>query len=191
MRVLVATGNAGKVREMAAALSSLDVVSTSDFSEITPPTVVEDGSTYFENALKKAVAFHRVYQVPVLADDSGVEVDALGGRPGLHSARYGGPDLTWPERCRRLLNEVGPTANRGVRFRCVLCFFDGELPRFFQGTVEGELLTQMRGEGGFGYDPVFFCPELGKSFAEATTEEKQRVSHRGRAIAAFKASLSA
>ncbi len=189
--LLIATGNAGKLAEFRRGLSSrFHCLSLRDprFAAIACPHVEEDGATYFENALKKAMAYYRAYQTPVLADDSGLEVVGLGGGPGVLSARFGGESLPWPQRWGLLIESLRsrPEGDWAALFRCVLCYYDGNsVPRFFQGKVTGKIVAQPSGGEGFGYDPIFLCSALGKTFGDASDEEKERVSHRGAAIVAF------
>lgn len=185
LRLLLATGNPGKVAEFAEALPGVTFLSTADVSlGAFPP---EAGSSYDENALIKASFAAAGSGLPALADDSGIEVDALGGEPGIHSARFGG-DVSDGERIALLLRRLRdvPDGQRGARFVCslVLALPDGNV-HVFRGETRGSLLHGPRGRGGFGYDPVFFSPELGRSFSEAGVAEKRRVSHRGRAIRRF------
>jgi XTP/dITP diphosphohydrolase len=195
-RVLVATSNAGKLRDLAGAAAPYGITITSmpHFSSL--PQVVEDGTTFEENARKKAEAYSLA--VPgelVLADDSGLEIDALGGAPGVHSARYASGDPHSAE-CNtedeannaRVLRELKgiPEQKRTARFVCVLVVArDGQTLRTFRGTAEGILLDAPRGKNGFGYDPMFYFPQIGKTFAELSAEEKARYSHRGAAFRAF------
>jgi len=188
MRFLVATANPGKIREFSAALVSegievfgLDILD--DRSE-----VEETGATFEENARIKAEGYSLRTDMPVLADDSGLEVDALGGEPGVLSARYGGPGLDDEGRNRLVLDGLrGVEAERRTaRFRCVLALAcTGRTIATFEGVIEGRLLEAPSGENGFGYDPLFFHPKSGCTTAELTTAQKQKVSHRGHAIAAF------
>jgi len=154
-----------------------------DFPGVVLPP--EGETSYADNALGKARAVAAATGELALADDSGIEVDALSGRPSVLSARYGGAGLTDPERCRVMLEEMAgvPAERRGVRFRCliaIVCPREGR-ETTMEGVVEGVLLEAPRGAGGFGYDPIFFYPPLGKSFAEVSAAEKNRVSHRARA----------
>jgi XTP/dITP diphosphohydrolase len=187
-RLLVATLNPGKVREISAALAptGIEVCGLDSLEE--RPDIEETGTTFEENARLKAEGYSRRTELPVLADDSGLEVDALGGAPGVHSARYGGSRVPDEERNRKLLaalEDVEPE-RRTARFRCVLALArKGRTLATFEGVIEGRLLSAPRGHNGFGYDPLFFHPESGCTTAELTTEEKQHVSHRGQAIAAF------
>ena len=134
------------------------------------------------------MAYYAAYRTPVLADDSGLEVDGLDGAPGVFSARFGGESLAWPQRWELMTSRLrgkDPAAWR-ARFRCVLCFYDGvQVPRFFQATSEGCIVPEPKGQKGFGYDPIFHSDDLDKTFAEASAEEKDRVSHRGRAVERF------
>jgi len=187
-RLLVATSNPGKVREFAAALEGegFEVVGLEHLDD--PPEVEETGATFEANARLKAEAYSRLTDLPVVADDSGLEVDALDGAPGIRSARYGGPGLDDQGRNRKLLEALGetPPERRTARFRCVLALArSGRTIATFEGTIEGRILDAPRGANGFGYDPLFFHPESGCTTAELTTEAKQRVSHRGTAIAAL------
>lgn len=153
----------------------------------------EDGATYAENALLKARAAARTTGALSLGDDSGLEVDALGGRPGLQSARYGGPGLDDAGRCARLLEALAgvPAAGRTARFRCVIALVDpAGAERVVEGVAEGRILDAPRGAGGFGYDPLFYYPPLARTFAELSNAEKARVSHRGRALAAARRLLT-
>ena len=154
-----------------------------DFPGVVLPP--EGETSYADNALGKARAVAAATGELALADDSGIEVDALSGRPGVLSARYGGAALTDPDRCRVILEEMAgvPAECRGARFRCliaIVCPREGR-ETTMEGVVEGVLLEAPRGAGGFGYDPIFFYPPLGKSFAEISAEEKNRVSHRAQA----------
>lgn len=154
------------------------------------PEVVEDGDTYLANARKKAEAIARFTNGPALADDSGLEVDALGGRPGVLSARYGGPGLDDAGRTARLLEELGDTTDRRARFRCVLVLVDGDDSVWAEGTVEGTIAREPRGDGGFGYDPVFVADVFdGRTLAEVAPEEKNEISHRAVALRALLAKL--
>lgn len=191
LEVLIATSNPHKVKELSSIVldqrpqwrDKLRLVAPAEISAFAPPEVVEDGATYAENAFKKAAAFRDVFQRPVLADDSGIEVEALGGKPGLHSARFGG-ELSSAARNSLLIEKLAAVSRPWrARFRCVLCFWDvaGE-PQYFEGVADGEILPSAQGVEGFGYDPVFFSFDLKKSFSQASDREKNRVSHRGRAV---------
>ena len=183
--LVVATGNPGKIREFAAFLgpAGFEVSSLSALAD--GPPVEETGSTFEANARLKAEAYSRRTPHLVLADDSGLEVDALGGAPGVLSARYGGAELTDPERCTRVLQALAdtPDAMRTARFRCVLALArEGRTLATCDGVVEGTILRAPRGGNGFGYDPIFFHAPSGRAFGELSREEKQAVSHRGAAL---------
>lgn len=200
-RILIATSNAGKLRDFAGAASAhgVEVAPVPDFSSL--PSVVEDGLTFADNARKKAEAYSRhVTGEIVVADDSGLEVDALQGAPGVHSARYAAPDLLNQQphevgantddnaNNARLLRELEavPSEKRGGRFVCVLAAArDGATLATFRGEAEGIILRAPRGTHGFGYDPLFYFPQIEKTFAELTAEEKSRYSHRGAAFRQF------
>lgn len=182
LKLLLASSNRGKLEEFREALPEVRLFSTDDFDLGTFPP--EAGTTYDENALIKA-GFATVQSgLPALADDSGLEVDAMDGAPGIHSARFGG-DVPDGERMALVLERLRDRTGeaRGAAFRCslVLALPAGEV-RVFPGETRGLILEGPRGRDGFGYDPIFWSPELGKSFAEATRAEKRLVSHRGRAI---------
>lgn len=183
--LLIATTNLGKLHEFHGLLSDIFTITSLDKKA---PKVIEDGKTYQANAEKKAKEYFRHYQVPILTDDSGLEVDALGGRPGVDSAIFGGEKLEWPERWNHLYQELAkqPLKDWTARFRCVLCYYDGKASHFFEGTTEGSISKTPVGLLGFGYDPLFYSRELKKSFGDATKEEKSQVSHRGRATLAFR-----
>ena len=186
MKALVlATGNPGKIKECAAFLgpAGFTVLGLDALTDQTP--VEETGSTFEANARLKAEGYSLRTPHFVLADDSGLEVDALGGAPGVLSARYGGPDLTDPERCTAVLDALAgtPDDKRTARFRCVLALAKaGRTLATYDGVVEGAILREPRGTNGFGYDPIFFHAPSGRAFAELTREEKERVSHRGNAL---------
>lgn len=191
---MLATANRAKAREMAALLEGIPfrILNLTDLAGIGLPP--EGESSYADNALGKAHAVAAATGQLALADDSGIEVDALGGGPGVLSARYGGEGLSDPERCDVMLREMAgvPPARRGARFRCLIAIVCPRRGRetTIEGVVEGVLLEAPRGEGGFGYDPLFFYPPLGKSFAELSAEEKNRVSHRAQACRRARAWLS-
>jgi len=186
MKLVVASNNTKKRIEIAAILGELgiELVAAADTVFV---DVIEDASTFAGNARKKAEAFAAANGLPALADDSGLCVDALNGAPGIYSARFAGPDATDADNNRKLLTDLAGYANRSARFRCAvhLTVPDREQAFSAEGEVQGEILAQAVGAGGFGYDPLFFCPELGKAFAECRPEEKASVSHRGRALRAL------
>ncbi|OPY05703.1 MAG: dITP/XTP pyrophosphatase [Syntrophaceae bacterium PtaB.Bin038] len=186
---MLATRNEGKVRELRQMLQDLpvEVLSLKDFPGV--PEVEEDGGTFRDNALKKAREVSRHIAETVLADDSGLEVDALGGLPGIHSARYAGAganDAANNAKLLKALEEV-PREKRGAVFRCVLVLYspDGR-SEVFEGSWRGEILFAPRGALGFGYDPLFLDPGQGLTAAELPPERKNRISHRGQAFAKFR-----
>jgi XTP/dITP diphosphohydrolase len=195
-RVLVATSNPGKLRDFAGAAAPYGITITNIPHFASLPEVVEDGATFEENARKKAESYSLA--VPgelVLADDSGLEIDALGGAPGVHSARYAADEPHNAE-CNtddeannaRVLRELKgvPEQKRTARFICVLVVArDGHAVHTFRGTAEGVILDAPRGQHGFGYDPLFYSPQIGKTFAELSPAEKAQYSHRGAAFRAF------
>jgi XTP/dITP diphosphohydrolase len=187
VKLVLATGNAGKIREISRLLegSGVTLLTPQDLAQV--PEVIEDGATFEANALKKARAFARAGALPALADDSGLCVDALGGRPGVHSARFGGPGATDADRCRLLLEELAPVPDndRGAAFVCVVavCRPDGTC-QTFEGRCQGVITREPRGDNGFGYDPVFYVPEHGRTMAQLPLAVKNQISHRGRALAA-------
>ena len=185
MELLVATRNAGKLKEIGLLLSGTGIrmKSASEFPSL--PEVEEDGITFEENALKKARTMADLTGILTLADDSGLEVDALEGLPGVRSSRYAGDAASDADNIRKLLAALTgvPLPRRKAAFRCVmaLCQPKGEC-RLFAGHLEGTILEEERGSGGFGYDPVFLVPEYGRTLAELPTEIKNRISHRGKAL---------
>src|SRR5215203_1743510 len=183
--LLLATSNAGKVTELAALLSELDcrVIGFADLPEI-PPSIEETGQTFADNALLKAEHYHSLTGLTALADDSGLEVDALDGRPGVYSARYGGEDLSSIEQIELLLKEMEgiPDEQRSGRFVCSIALVGNGLKQSFEGQCEGFIARAPKGDNGFGYDPIFIDAKLGRSFAELTRDEKATRSHRGKAL---------
>jgi len=191
-RLVIATLNRGKGRELLALLGDLpyEVTLLADAPGATLPE--ETGTTYRENALIKARAAARASGALSLGDDSGIEVDALGGAPGLHSARFGGPGLDDAGRYTLLLERLRgvPAVRRTARFRCVIALVEpGGPERVVEGVVEGVVADAPRGTGGFGYDPVFFYPPLARTFGELPIDAKHRVDHRGAAARAARALL--
>jgi XTP/dITP diphosphohydrolase len=194
--LVVATGNRGKLEEIKAILEGLPV-DVRGVSEVlaSPPRVVEDGATFAENAVKKARAVSSATMTLTLADDSGLEVDALDGRPGVRSARFAGERATDAENNAALLAALGTfdeasDKKLGARFRCVLALIDpftsaGE-PRMAEGVCEGWITRTPRGSGGFGYDPLFVVAGADRTMAELSADEKNVVSHRARALAALR-----
>lgn len=187
-KIVLASNNAGKVREIQAlwADSGVRIVPQSDFQV---PEVEETGLSFVENAILKARHAGRYAGLPTLADDSGLEVDALRGAPGVFSARFAGPKATDADNNTKLLDALKgiPEPQRTARFRCVMAFLrhpDDASPILAEGVWEGSILDAPRGAGGFGYDPLFFVPEQGCSSAELSAADKNRLSHRGQALRA-------
>lgn len=186
MRIVVATANRGKLTELQSMLGPLgvEVKSLADYPGI--PEVIEDGSTFTDNAVKKARTISQATGEVALADDSGLEVDFLDGAPGVYSARFAGEDKDDSannEKLLRLLQEV-PPSRRGARFRCVVAIaLPGGGIYTAEGVCEGIIAQQPAGEGGFGYDPLFLIPQLGETFAQLGAGAKNRISHRGMAFA--------
>ncbi len=183
MKLVLATTNPGKLRELREWLGELEL-ELYDPSSFSLPSVPEEGKSFLENALAKARTVSRLTGLPALADDSGLEVEALGGEPGVFSARFAGPGATdEANNCLLLerLRSVPPP--RRARYRAWLVLaLPGEGEVAAEGTVEGEILEQPRGQGGFGYDPLFFLPALGKAFSELNPQERFLFSHRARAL---------
>jgi XTP/dITP diphosphohydrolase len=190
--LIVATRNAGKLEEIRQVLQGSigTILSLADFPGL--PEIIEDGNTFKENALKKARTLASEVGKPVIADDSGLSVDSLDGRPGIYSARFAGEGASDEENNAKLLREMSgiPIENRVASFHCAiaLCFPDGFF-RTFEGKLEGIIIDKARGCHGFGYDPLFFIPEYGKTLAELTPEVKNLISHRARALEKLKGYL--
>lgn len=193
LRIVVASRNPGKLREIRLLLDPLGIVVLSPDDAGWAGRTVEDGQTLEENALKKAREGFAVAGLPALADDTGLFVDALGGGPGVRSARYAGEAEDPVANCAKLLGALDgvPARGRGAEFRTVLALVGEDGERTFVGTCRGQIGESPRGEGGFGYDSLFRLPETGKTFAEMTPEEKNRISHRGRALLALRRYLTA
>jgi XTP/dITP diphosphohydrolase len=191
-KIVLATRNEGKISEIRRMLeaSGFELFDARDFPSFPEPP--EEGDTFFENALAKAKAVHTATGLPALADDSGIEVDALGGGPGVHSARFGGDGLSDRDRCALLLEKLGdlPDSARGARFVCVMVLYPapGEAAGALvtEGYFYGRIAREPAGENGFGYDPVFFVPERGMTVAQMTPDEKNATSHRYRALVEMK-----
>jgi len=186
MTLLCATGNPGKLREfhLAGELCGVDVEALPDLKSIPAPE--ETGSTFEENARLKAAYYSRFAPGLLFADDSGLEVDALRGEPGVYSARYAGEHASDEENNRLVLERLGDNSHRAARFVCVIAVAKGgQVVETFRGEVEGELLHAARGPAGFGYDPLFYYPPFGCSFGEVDGEKKFGVSHRGNAVRAM------
>ncbi len=191
MNIWVATQNAHKIEEISSILSPIKVKSFLDLEN--PPEVDENGSTYSENAYIKAKALYDIVHEPVFADDSGLEVDALDGKPGIHSARFSGPDTNHVRNVAKMLEVMKnvPDDKRTARFRCVICYLDekGEKQEF-SGILEGKIGYEPLGKGGFGYDPIFMLPGKNCSVAQLPSEEKNVISHRAYAVEKLKKYLN-
>jgi XTP/dITP diphosphohydrolase len=191
-RAVVATRNEHKLRELREMLAALDLVPLPDEAELPP----EEGETFAENALTKARAAHAATGLAAIADDSGIEAQALGGRPGVRSARYAGPEASDQENLDLLLRELAGARDRSVAYVCALAYLDqGGAERLFVGRCEGRLAIEPRGSGGFGYDPAFVPDDTGtgdaRTMAELSAAEKHAISHRGRAARALASWLEA
>ena len=188
--IVIATRNKGKKSEISDLLKGfpVDIKGLDDFGPI--PHIEEDGDTFDENAYKKAGFTARILGFPALADDSGLLVEALGGAPGVLSARYAGENATDEQRCQKLLQEMEGKTNRKAAFECVISIAVPTGPALtYEARCEGLIAEQPSGSNGFGYDPVFYYPPLNKTFGELTIEEKSHVSHRGKALREFKDEL--
>jgi len=193
-KIILASGNAGKVREINKLLSDhgIEVVPQTEYDV---PEAVEDGLTFVENALKKARHAAKLTGLPAIADDSGIEVDALDKRPGIYSARYSGEGATDAKNNKKMLDELKDVAeeNRTARYWCVMVYLENEndpTPIITQGTLEGRIMEAPQGEGGFGYDPIFWLPEQQCAAAELSMEEKNKISHRAIALNALAEKLT-
>lgn len=194
MKLVLATNNQDKIREMKNLLDDLDIeiLTSKDFDDF--PEIEETGETLEDNAILKAEGIFKVTGLPSLADDTGLAVDFLDGAPGVYSSRFAGPDCTYDDNNAKLLQEMQgvPKERRTARFACVIaiCFGEGD-NELVEGKVEGFITEEKaKSSGGFGYDPVFFYPPHGKTFAELTLDEKNAISHRGLALKAAKTILN-
>ncbi len=185
-KVFLATGNKKKIKEISAIFEGFDVEILSIQDGIEIPEVVEDGDTFEANSAKKALEIAKYLNMPAIADDSGLCVDALAGAPGVYSARYSGENATDATNNEKLVKELNGVDNRGAKFVCVITIAkpDGEI-HSFRGEIEGKIVDTPRGTDGFGYDPHFLVPEYGKTLAEIP-EIKNRISHRAKALELLK-----
>lgn len=188
-KIIVATGNEGKMREIREILRGKDIEFASLKDEnLLDVEIIEDGKTFEENAIIKARTISKLTKKMVLADDSGLEVDYLGGAPGVYSARYLGEDTSYTIKNNHIINELDGVedAKRTARFVCVMaCVFpDGKVVTA-RGVIEGRIGYEEKGDNGFGYDPIFYVPELGCTTAQLSADEKNRISHRGKALRAM------
>jgi XTP/dITP diphosphohydrolase len=188
--IFLASGNPHKIEELKEVLEPLgiELKSTLDYSDA--KEVDEDQPDLEGNALKKARYWHQLTGLPALADDTGLEVDALDGAPGVYSARYAGENVTYDDNVNKLLKELDGKSNRAAQFRTVVAFVTDGSEHLFEGVCKGEIISEKRGEKGFGYDPVFVPEGYQKTFAELSSAEKNKISHRGLAVHKFLEFLS-
>lgn len=191
-RIVLATRNSDKVREIIELLASLDaeILPLTSFADA--PEVEEDGHTLEANALKKARTIARHTGLPAVADDTGLEVDYLDGAPGVYSSRFAGEHASYADNVKKLLEQLRgvPREKRSARFRCVVAYVDGDLAETVSGECQGVICEEPHGNRGFGYDPVFYVPEYGCTFAEMELETKNKISHRAKAFSNFKHLIS-
>ena len=184
MKIVLATHNHDKEIELQHSLQGLgvEICSLSEYPDI--GDIEETGTTLLENSLLKAHTVHDRTGLPAIADDTGLEVDALDGAPGVYSARFAGADATYEDNVNKLLSVMEEVSEerRSARFRTVISFVDGNQELWTEGHIDGKIIDFPRGNAGFGYDPVFYIPQLEKTFAELSTEEKNKISHRGIAL---------
>ena len=184
MKIVIATHNRDKLKEIQREINGFkwDIVSLAEFPEITE--IIEDGKTLEENALIKAREVFKKTGLPTISDDTGLEVDALDGNPGVYTARYAGEDCSYEDNVNKIIKDMHrvPMPNRGAIFKTVMVFKDESEELIVEGIVKGIISREARGEDGFGYDPVFYVPENNKTFAEMTMNEKNKISHRGNAL---------
>ncbi len=188
MKLIIATHNSDKERELKSVLDDfpVDVISLDQFPEI--GEIEETGSTLYENAKLKSDTVNKITNLPCLGDDTGLEVDALEGAPGIYSSRYAGENVSYEDNVAKLLREMSstPYEKRTARFRTIIFYTDGERELYTQGEIKGYITEEQRGKNGFGYDPVFYIPEVKKTMAELTPAEKNKLSHRGQAMKKFR-----
>ena len=184
MKVVIATHNRDKMKEIQGAISDLgwEVISLYDFPKI--EEIEENGKTLEENALIKAREVFEKTGLPTISDDTGLEVDALDGAPGVYTARYAGENCSYSDNVNKILQDMNkvPMPNRGAKFKTVMVFKDENKELIVEGIVKGKISRESRGDDGFGYDPIFYVTEYDKTFAEMTMSEKNKISHRGNAI---------
>ena len=187
-KLFIASKNKGKINEIRAYLNQFgnEIFSLLDAPDI--PDIDETGKTFEDNALLKAKAVYNIVKIPVLADDSGLEVDYLKGAPGIYSARYSGINASDKDNIDKLLTELNEISfnQRTARFKCVICMYDGLNEKYFDGVCEGNIITYPKGENGFGYDPLFMPKGYSLTFAELDQKIKNKKSHRGKALLSLK-----
>ena len=184
MEIILATHNLDKCKELQKSFNNtnIKIYTLKDFPEI--GEIVEDGLTLKENALIKANKIHFITGLPTIADDTGLEVDFLNGAPGVYSARFAGEDCSYADNVNKMINDLNgvPINQRGAVFKTSMVFIDKNMELSTEGVVEGYIAEEPKGIGGFGYDPLFYVKSIGKTFAEMSIKEKNRISHRGKAI---------
>jgi len=191
MKLLISSNNPDKIKEIRSIfqLPEVELVTLDDI----PNTheIVEDGNTLYENALKKASMLYEFTGLPTISDDTGLEVDALNGRPGIYSARYAGENASYDDNVKKMIDEMQsvPEKDRTARFRTVAVFYHPDLLIHKEGVIEGMILSERRGNGGFGYDPIFYVPGKRRTLAEMNHDEKNAISHRGQAFSRLYKSL--
>ncbi len=189
-KILIASNNPHKITEIKSVLkdvNDIQILSPKDLG--IDADVVEDGNSLEENALIKAKAIHKISNLPCVSDDTGLFVDALNGEPGIYSARYSGESATYADNCNKLLTNLKntPDENRTARFESVICFYENENKNhFFKGICKGKIIKEPRGENGFGYDPLFMPDGFDRTFAEMPDDDKNKISHRGKALEGFR-----
>ncbi len=190
-KILISSNNPDKIKEIRAIfrLPGVELLTLADFPDA--PEVIEDGNTLSENALKKASMLNEFSGLPTIADDTGLEVNGLNGQPGVYSARYAGENASYADNVQKLIREIQnvPEERRSARFRTVAVFYHPEIVLRAEGTIEGQILTEQRGQNGFGYDPIFYVPAYRKTLAELSPREKNAISHRGQAFTRLYQSL--
>ena len=184
MKIVLATHNRYKCAEMEVIMKDMPIqlLTLNEFPEI--EEIIEDGKTLEENALIKAKTVHKITHLPAIADDTGLEVDALGGQPGIYSARYAGENCSYSDNVNKLLKEMVniPPHKRSALFRTAIAYVDENMELTTEGVVEGVIIDVTKGIDGFGYDPVFYIPGIKKTYAEMSMNEKNQISHRGKAV---------
>tara|TARA_B100001996_G_scaffold351995_1_gene312423 strand:- start:601 stop:1215 length:615 start_codon:yes stop_codon:yes gene_type:complete len=192
MKIVIATHNKDKFKELYFGLKSLNVelLSLDDFPEI--GEIIEDGDTLKANALIKARTVYKLTSLPTISDDTGLSVDALNGAPGVYSARYAGENCSYLDNVNKMLSEMKNISEnkRGANFSTVMAYVDGKMELIAEGIVKGVITNKIKGIGGFGYDSIFYVHNKGKTFSEMTIEEKNSVSHRSKAIDDLKSKLA-
>ncbi len=188
VKIVFATNNIDKLHEAQAILKELpyQFIGLNEFPDISE--IGETGKTLLENSFIKARTVHKITGLPTVADDTGLEVNSLNGAPGIKSARYAGENATYDDNVNKLLENLEdvPFEQRQAQFRTIISFVTDSRELWVEGIVKGVILNESRGEGGFGYDPIFYIPELNKTFAELSMEEKNKISHRGLALEKFR-----